>query len=218
MGIYLLPVHPAFPRPTRLALNIVKDRVLMNIACIAWGSLLWKPQPLKLSSGWHRDGPLLPLEFCRQSDDFPELALALCEGARPVPTYWAYLATGDLRAARTMLGAREQIRPGSADCIGSIPSLDGARENPVIAAWMRAKGLDAVVWTDLPPKFDGVDHRPPSAGQALAWLAGLQGAEREKAEDYVRRTPAHIDTAYRRLFEKRLGWKPLREAYITQSS
>jgi hypothetical protein len=69
----------------------------MNIACIDWGSLLWKPQPLKLASGWHRDGPLLPLEF-------------------------------------------------------------------------------------------------------------------------VRHTPAHIDTAYHRLIEARLGWRPLREAYITQRS
>ncbi|MGG7605864.1 hypothetical protein [Massilia sp. BKSP1R2A-1] len=28
----------------------------MNIVCIAWGSLLWKPGPLKLASGWHPAG------------------------------------------------------------------------------------------------------------------------------------------------------------------
>jgi hypothetical protein len=92
-------------------LNIVKYRVLMNIACIAWGSLLWKPQPLKLASGWHPDGPRLPIEFVRQSDDDPELALALCEGAKPVPTYWAWLATSSLDAPRQMFPRREQIPP-----------------------------------------------------------------------------------------------------------
>jgi hypothetical protein len=97
--------------------------------------------PLKLASGWHRDGPQLPLEFVRQSDDDPELALALHEGAKPVPTYRAWLATGSLR-----------------------------------------------------------------------------DVERAKAEDYVRHTPAHIDKAYSRLIEARLGWRPLREAYITQRS
>jgi hypothetical protein len=190
----------------------------MNIACIAWGSLLWKPQVLKLASGWHHDGPRLPLEFCRQSDDFPELSLALCEGVKPVPTYWAYLATRDLHAARAMLGAREQIRAGSADCIGSIPALDGAREDPRITAWLRAKGLDAAIWTDLPPKFGGVNHRAPTAEEAVTWLDSLQGEERAKAEDYIRRTPAHIDTPYRRLIEQRLGWRPLRDAYVTQRS
>lgn len=188
----------------------------MNIACIAWGSLLWKPQPLKLASGWHRDGPPLPLEFVRQSDDFAELSLALCEGARPVPTYWAWLATRDLGKARAMLGAREQIRPGYPECVGSIPPIDGAHIDPRIQAWMQGKGIDAVVWTALPAKFAGASGRAPSSEEAVAWLDSLQGQDRAKAEDYIRRTPAHIDTRYRRLIEQRLGWRPLREAYVTQ--
>jgi len=75
----------------------------MNIVCIAWGSLLWKPGALKLASGWHPGGPPMPLEFVRQSDDSPELALVLCESARLMPTYWAYLDTQDLTSARAML-------------------------------------------------------------------------------------------------------------------
>jgi hypothetical protein len=188
----------------------------MNIACIAWGSLLWKPQPLKLASGWHPDGPRLPIEFVRQSDDDPELALALCEGARLTPTYWAWLATRDLDTARAMLAQREQIRPEYPECVGSIPPIDGAQADPRIAAWMKGKGIDAVVWTALPAKFAGASGRAPTREEAVAWLDSLQGAARAKAEDYVRRTPAHIDTRYRRFFEQRLGWRPLREAYITQ--
>jgi hypothetical protein len=188
----------------------------MNIACIAWGSLLWKPSPLKLASGWHPDGPRLPIEFVRQSDDDPELALALYEGAKPMPTYWAWLAVRDLDTARAMLGKREQIRPAYPECVGSIPPLDGAAVDPRIESWMQKKSIDAVVWTALPAKFDGASGRAPTLDEAVAWLDSLQGAQRAKAEDYVRRTPAHIDTRYRRRIEQRLGWRPLREAYITQ--
>jgi hypothetical protein len=205
-----------FRRQARLVLNIVKNQVPMNIACIAWGSLLWKPQPLKLASGWHPDGPLLPLEFARQCDDFPELTLALHEGVKLVPTYWAWLATDDLDTARDMLREREQITPTRPDFIGSIPARDGAQEDPRIAAWLRRKGIDAVVWTALPAKFAGETGRVPTSDEAVAWLDSLQGQERSTAEHYIRRTPAHIDTPYRRQIEKRLGWRPLRESYITQ--
>jgi len=32
----------------------------VKIVCIAWGSLLWEPGPLKLASGWQPGGPALP--------------------------------------------------------------------------------------------------------------------------------------------------------------
>jgi hypothetical protein len=115
-----------------------------------------------------------------------------------------------------MLEAREEIRPDYPECVGSIPPVDGAGTDPRIKKWMQGKGIDAVVWTALPAKFDGASGRAPTPEEAVAWLASLQGAARAKAEDYIRRTPAHIDTRYRRLIEQRLGWRPLREAYITQ--
>jgi hypothetical protein len=76
----------------------------------------------------------------------------------------------------------EEITPERPDFIGSIPAVDGAREDPRVAAW----------------------------------LDELDGDERATAEHYIRRTPAHIDTPYRRLIEARLGWRPLREAHVTQ--
>ena len=188
----------------------------MHIVCIAWGSLLWKPQGLKLASSWHPGGPPLPLEFARQSDDSPELALVLCEGARLAPTYWAYLATQDLDGARAMLHAREKIHAGHPEWIGSIPSVDGAAEDPRIAAWLRSKRIDAAVWTAVPPKFDGQNGRVPTAAEVVAWLDSCSGEQRTAAEDYIRRTPAHIDTHHRRAIETRLGWRPLRDAHVTQ--
>jgi hypothetical protein len=182
----------------------------MNIVCIAWGSLLWNPGPLRLASGWHPGGPLLPLEFARDSDDSAELALVLCPVVQPVPTYWAYVEAPDLDTARAMLREREKITPERPDWVGSIPAVDGATVLPEIAAWLHARRIDAAVWTALPPKFAGEDGRMPSAGEVVAFLDGLTGETREKAEQYVRHTPAHIDTRYRRAIEARLGWRPYR--------
>lgn len=188
----------------------------MNIVCIAWGSLLWKPAPLKLSSGWHPGGPRLPLEFVRKSDDSAEVALVLCEGARPMPTYWAYLDASDLDAARAMLGAREKIALDRPDYIGSIPPVDGSREDARIAAWLRRMRIDAAVWTALPAKFGGESGRVPTADEVVRVLDGLPLDERAEAERYVRRTPPHIDTDYRRIIETRLGWRAERDAHVTR--
>ena len=188
----------------------------MNIVCIAWGSLLWNPQGLKLASGWHPGGPPMPLEFARQSDDSPELALVLCETARLAPTYYAYLDTQDLDEARAMLREREKINIERPEWIGSIPAPEGSAEDLRITAWLRAKRIDAAVWTAVPPKFDGRNGRVPTAGEVVAWLDSCSGEQRAAAEDYIRRTPAHIDTAYRRAIEARLGWRALRDAHVTQ--
>lgn len=190
----------------------------MQIAVIAWGSLLWKPGPLKLASGWHPGGPALPLEFVRNSEDTPELALALCAGAKPCPTYWAYLDAPDVPSARAMLGAREKIDPAHPEWIGTVPTHDGVHSDVAarIEAWRREKGLDAVVWTAVPPRFAGCEGRVPSAQEVLHWLATRGGDERAAAEHYIRRTPAHIDTRYRRLIEAVLGWRALREAHVTR--
>ena len=186
----------------------------VKIVCIAWGSLIWEPGPLRLASGWRPDGPLLPLEFVRDSDDSDELALVLHAPAPPVPTRWALLDTADLADAREMLRAREKIRPESPQWVGSLPDpvppgLPAPTPAAVvadIAAWMRARDVEAAVWTALPAKFAGVSERAPSAHEALAYLAGLAGDARAHAEAYVRRIPTDIRTLYRGLIEERLGW------------
>lgn len=188
----------------------------MNIVCIAWGSLLWKPHPLKLASGWHPDGPRLPLEFVRDSDDSPEVAIVLLEGARLVPTYWAYLATDNLDTARAMLGEREKITTERPDWIGSIPSVDGATEDARIKAWMAERHIEAAVWTALPPKFNARNGVVATADEVVACLDGREAEERKAAEEYVRRTPSHIDTPYRRLIEAQLGWTARRDAHVTR--
>jgi hypothetical protein len=188
----------------------------VKIVCIAWGSLIWEPGPLRLASNWRADGPLLPLEFVRDSDDSDELALVLHAPAPPMPTHWALLDTADLADAREMLRAREKIRPEWPQWVGSLPDpvppgLPAATPAAVvadIAAWMRVHDVESAVWTALPAKFAGVSERAPSAHEALAYLDSLAGEARAHAESYVRRIPTDIRTLYRGLIEERLGWTP----------
>ncbi|WP_208249923.1 hypothetical protein WGT02_16365 [Rhizobium sp. T1470] len=68
---------------------------------------------------------------------------------------------------------------------------------PGLSDWAAARDVDAVIWTDLPPKFQGEEGRIPSIGEA-AYLNGLPDEPRAAAIEYIRNAPAQIDTAYRR--------------------
>lgn len=178
----------------------------MRIACLAWGSLVWKWAPLRLASPWHEDGPSLPIEFAREGDG-GELATALCPGVADTTCLWALLAETDLRAACEQLRVREQIPVGRRDGIGCTPTLEVAGPfDTRIAAWAAQHDLDAVVWTALPPRSNGVESRMPTVDEAVAYLQGLQGEVLAHAEDYIRRVPRQITTGYRSTIERRLGW------------
>ena len=41
----------------------------MKIAILGWGSLIWNPRILKVAGDWTLDGPTLPIEFSRISDN-----------------------------------------------------------------------------------------------------------------------------------------------------
>lgn len=181
----------------------------MRIACLAWGSLLWKPGPLALASPWHDDGPRLPIEFARESDG-GELATAICpDGVEDAPTFWALLAATDVAVACEQLRRREQIPPERVDGVGCEPGSSPSPVRATIAAWMARRPLDAVIWTALPPRSRGIEGRRPSVDEACAYLAGLPPSRKPHAEQYVRRVPPVLTTRYRVAFETRLGWTPI---------
>jgi len=194
-----------------------------GIACIGWGSLIWRDdlpaeRMLPLRGGWHDDGPLLPVEFARQSET-NELTLVICPGLPDVPrvqTLWAVLDVVDVAATLDRLGVREfrnaQKVTGWMDRYVGHWSLDGNRssgmEAETVGSWARAAGLAGAVWTNLPCKFAGRNGVMPTSGEVLAHLRALKGDELARAETYVRRAPAQIDTPYRRRIAQELGWEP----------
>lgn len=181
-----------------------------RFVCIGWGSLVWDPRALPCGP-WHEDGPLLPIEFARESMD-ARLTLVICPGAPRVPTLWTVLDVSSLDAARQQLGVREYENAGPrwiAQNIGFWSEEQGTQrgtEADTVAAWARPREVMGAVWTSLPPKFAGVDLRVPSAAEVISYLDALTGASREAAEAYVRRAPAQIDTPCRRRIRAALGW------------
>lgn len=187
------------------------EKMELRIACVGWGSLIWDPRTLSYLGDWKFDGPILPLEFARESDG-QKITLVICPDVTRVTTRWVLMNVPSLHAARENLGLREydkatpqwiEKRVGFWD--RESGTLSGA-EGETIAAWARAQKLDGAVWTDLPCGFKSGPKIMPSGQQVVAHLKALVGDAREKAEEYVRFAPAEIDTTYRRLISQELGW------------
>lgn len=180
----------------------------MKIACLGWGSLIWRPDNLLIRREWFADGVLLPIEFARQSKD-GRLTLVITETAKPIRTLWALMATDDLVTAKKSLLTREEIPEKKLDTLIASVSATEQTTDPIkvtIQNWANNLDLDAVIWTNLPPKFINTDNRVPSLEEAIAYINSLDNHVRVITEDYVRRTPKQIDTEFRRKFETEFGW------------
>lgn len=180
---------------------------MTTIACLGWGSLVWDPRELAIQRQWSDDGPLIHVEFARQSTD-GRITLILVQTPNLVRSLWAVMDTTDLASAKTNLRKREGIPEKNEDKhIGTwsagqpSPSLI-----PGLAEWAGAHDIAHVIWTNLPPKFKGSETMP-SAEQIVQYLDTLTGPQREAAECYVRFTPRQVDTAYRRRIEAVLRWE-----------
>jgi len=177
----------------------------MRIACLAWGSLVWDPRDLAVSSPWYEDGPNVPVEFSRQSGGH-RLTLVLGKSFQIVPSLWAWMDGTDLNDAIESLCQREGT---STKRIGVWKTGEEAPELiPGLPAWATDKGADSVIWTALPPKFQDEDDRVPSVDEALDYLSSLGREYQRGAEEYVRKAPAQIRTPYRGEFERHLRWFP----------
>lgn len=79
----------------------------MKVAIIAWGSLCWDPRDLSISSeNWLVDGPELPVEFARISND-GRLTLVIKLGWDKVTTLYAISSFDTLTDAINNLRIRE---------------------------------------------------------------------------------------------------------------
>lgn len=178
------------------------------IACLGWGSLVWNPNGLPIERGWFRDGPLVFAEFLRQSAD-GRITLVLHDTAKPVRALWAVMHCANKEEAREALRNREHIPSKNRGHISAWSKGDRDPEGiNGLANWAGSVGVSSVVWTTLPPKFNGQD-RVPKEQEVVDYLRGLRGRVRDLAEEYVRRTPRQIDTIFRRRIEAELLWTPI---------
>jgi len=177
------------------------------IVCLGWGSLTWDHRNLPTGGHWRNDGPALPVEFARQSQD-GRMTLVIVDNSEPIPVLWTRLGIDRLEDARHALAHREGISSANVNVsVGywteTLQSTH-AQSGP-IGKWAENVGASAVIWTALKPRFGGKSVKP-SCEQVVSYLFELNGEERHRAEEYVRRAPAQICTHYRDAIEKELGW------------
>lgn len=183
----------------------------MTIACLGWGSLIWDPRELPILRTWFEDGPLLPIEFARESDD-GRITLVLAEDQGLVRSRWALMNVADQASAREALRGREGIPSENLHEHVGLWVRDTVANGfcaEAIAEWGGGLGLDAVVWTALPPGMHDAPGIVPHTDQIITHLQGLDPAASLRAEEYVRRAPIQVDTPVRRSLEVRFGWTPV---------
>jgi hypothetical protein len=187
-----------------------------RIGCLAWGSLVWDPRTLPMAGEFRDDGPRLPIEFSRVSLD-GRVTLVIDPTAREIQTLWVPLAARNLEEAVTKLGIREKIAPAMrSQWVGRLSvhdSVSGQGDRSeilrqTITAWLEDQALDAVVWTALPSRAPDGEAKRPHFDHLLAHLKSLDEEARGRAEEYIRRAPGTVQTAYRSRFEEILGWLP----------
>ena len=182
---------------------------MLDFYCLGWGSLIWDPRELPLASDWAHDGPSLPVEFARQSRD-GRMTLVISENTKAIPVFSAKLRVTSLTEARERLAAREGVSQRfikqSIGCWSYHEASDHAHTT-AIRQWAEERKAVGVVWTALKPRFNGT-VRMPSHREVIRHLQSLKGFERQRAKEYVCRTPDEIRTAYRERIEETLGWRP----------
>ena len=182
----------------------------MRIAVIGWGSLIWCPGDLAIASRWKKNGPCLPVEFSRVSNDC-RLTLVIADGVDTVTTLWAVSEYTEMRAAMDNLRHREGIpdTPWHSNDIGQV-AIGDTNVNQIsqtIREWLQELRMDGAIWTALPPKDQYCKQVLMTPDQAVAYVRGLCPQAKRRAEEYVRNAPDQIETQIRKRLRDVFGWE-----------
>lgn len=178
---------------------------MSKIAVLGWGSLIWNPRNLSISSKWFKDGPHIPIEFARISND-DRLTVVVYPDAKRIRVLWAYMDYRRLEdAIKNLIKREETIRK----YIGYVDiSTDKYRSNVVpeittyITEWANKKNIDAVIWTDLYSNFEKVTGAKFNEENVIKYLKNLKPNAKKKATEYVKRAPFQIQTELRKIIEE----------------
>jgi hypothetical protein len=185
----------------------------MKIAILGWGSLIWCPGGLRVRTRWYADGPSLPIEFARISQD-DRLTLVIHPGSAKQSTYWALSEFTKLKDARQNPKIRERTRSEDIhhvlrDGTGEGDAAPGIAQK--IASWASQRAVDAVVWTGLNSNWQEKRGSHFTVDDATAFLLSLEAARDpaktayDRAREYLTYAPAGINTAVRQAMRAR-GW------------
>lgn len=187
----------------------------MNIAVLGWGSLIWCPGSLRIRSRWRPDGPMLPIEFARISQD-ERLTLVIHPGSVDQATSWAFSECTTVEEARNNVRARENSK--LADIHYTLSDGKAAERAPLeivnrVKEWLaRHLDIQGVVWTGLPSNWIDKRGRHFTPEDAVNFLQELEAARDrakatyDRAREYIANAPPLIDTAVRRALRAR-GWE-----------
>jgi hypothetical protein len=199
----------------------------MDIAVIGWGSLIWSPTTLRLRTRWHSDGPRLPIEYARISRD-GRLTLVIHENCAEQTTLWAEWDGKDVTTAQASLQQREGC---------ALTAIHGVqRHGPTLGSpsaficgcvgqWLIEKHFDAAIWTGIDSNWQQKRQSNFTVDGALSYLRGLTmapgaGTVLSRAREYIRNTPAQVQTEVRRRARAEFGWTDadLPNQFVTSSS
>jgi hypothetical protein len=153
-----------------------------SLACIGYGSLIWNPgnlaPHLQHPDQWFADGPLLPVEFARESSR-QRITLAIITNPTGYPncaTYWTTFNHDNINTARKQLADREACGEqyiGLMTTTGQVDSTLPPALLDVLKTKMEEKELDGMIWTELPCGFMDRRGQVPSVEEVCACLERL---------------------------------------------
>lgn len=186
----------------------------MRIAILGWGSLIWDSRSLKIdgsigNNGWYSDGPYLPIEFARISND-GRLTLVIRNGVKDQQVLYSISLYNDLDEAVLDLAVREGCGKNK---IGKylkekneVTPIDFIHKEK-IANWIEPKQeINAVIWTNLSSSFKDKIGLKLSDINVVNYLTSLSPEVQVKAEEYIRKAPVQINTEIRNVIEAKLSW------------
>jgi hypothetical protein len=112
---------------------------MATIACIGWGSLIWDSRGLPVDGKWFEDGPLVRVEFVRQSSD-RRITLVLESMAPPTRALWTILRSREIDDAKASLQTREGCGPTGVDAWS--PGASEPHNVIALPEWARARGIE----------------------------------------------------------------------------